>query len=121
MSSIRYLSGRGCDHRFAGCPSLNGDEDVIDYTVRMRRFPQDGPEEQGRAEVLNDFSTYLNLAESYTHLCAPALIITYGLSGSGKSTKTFRCLEALSAVRLRSDVVRKQLAKMSAWERSESG
>ncbi len=94
---------------------------MIDYTVRMRRFPQDGPEEQGRAEVLNDFSTYLNLAESYTHLCAPALIITYGLSGSGKSTKTFRCLEALSAVRLRSDVVRKQLAKMSAWERSESG
>lgn len=94
---------------------------MVRAKVSVIRLGQADLEEQERAEVLNDFSAYLNLAERYTHPGAPALIITHGLSGSGKSTQTSRCLEALPAVRLRSDVVRKQLAGMSARERSESG
>lgn len=94
---------------------------MVRAKVSVIRLGQADVGELERVEILSDFSAYLNLAERYTHPGEPAVIITHGLSGSGKSTQTSRCLEALPAIRLRSDVVRKQLAGMSARERSESG
>jgi len=49
---------------------------------------------------------------------APRLLITHGLSGSGKSTVALHLLAAAGAIRLRSDVERKRLFGMTALERS---
>ncbi len=52
---------------------------------------------------------YIDLAERYTRPRRAALIITHGLSGSGKTTATQALLGALGAFRVRSDVERKRL------------
>jgi predicted kinase len=46
------------------------------------------------------------------------LLITYGLSGSGKSTVAGQLLEAAGAIRVRSDVERKRLFGLGALQRS---
>lgn len=67
-----------------------------------------------RADVLK----YLALAEGYTRKTQPALIITHGLSGSGKSYATRLIPQWIPAVRIRSDVERKRLAGLVAGKRS---
>lgn len=52
---------------------------------------------------------YLRLACSYVAKAQPALCITHGFSGSGKSWHTLKLLENTGALRLRSDVERKRL------------
>jgi aminoglycoside phosphotransferase family enzyme/predicted kinase len=49
---------------------------------------------------------------------APRLLITHGVSGSGKSTVALQLLAASGALRLRSDVERKRLFGLAALERS---
>ncbi|MDO7598073.1 MAG: AAA family ATPase [Pseudomonadota bacterium] len=51
---------------------------------------------------------YLKLAYSYLQSSKPLLIITCGMSASGKSTLTQPLVEKLVAIRLRSDVERKR-------------
>ncbi len=63
---------------------------------------------------------YLELAASYTQRQATPLMITHGLSGSGKSTISQLILEQLGAIRVRSDVERKRLHGLSADARSKS-
>lgn len=60
----------------------------------------------------HEFSAYLQLAEDFIHQRRPILIITWGLSASGKSSISSRLLQVMGAVRLRSDVERKRLAGM---------
>jgi aminoglycoside phosphotransferase family enzyme/gluconate kinase len=52
---------------------------------------------------------YLELANSYLLAKKSMLIITCGMSASGKSTLTHQLVEKLAAMRLRSDVERKRL------------
>lgn len=66
-----------------------------------------------RSEVREDFERYLSLAESYREADPPRLILTHGPSGSGKTTVSDGLIEALGAVRLRSDVERKRLAGLA--------
>jgi aminoglycoside phosphotransferase family enzyme/predicted kinase len=62
---------------------------------------------------------YLALARQLAFAPPPAqLLATHGLSGSGKSFVTQGLLEALAAVRLRSDVERKRLFGLTALQRS---
>lgn len=55
---------------------------------------------------------YLDLANHYTESKTPKLIITYGLSASGKSTLSKQLCESLSGIVIRSDVERKRLFKI---------
>ncbi len=55
------------------------------------------------------FNDYLRLASSYLKTYKPMLIITHGMSASGKTTLTLPLLERLPAIRIRSDVERKRL------------
>jgi hypothetical protein len=65
------------------------------------------------------YQTYSTALERYMQpQISPVLIITYGVSGSGKSTVTQLLLEALGAIRLRSDVERKRFFGMDFLERS---
>ena len=64
---------------------------------------------------------HVALAQRYTATQVPELVITYGLSGSGKSTRARRLVEERGFIRLRSDVERKRLYGLDPQERSGSG
>ena len=64
---------------------------------------------ESRETETRDLSNYIALAESYTRPTQPALLITHGLSGSGKTWFSQQLLEAAPVIRLRSDVERKRL------------
>lgn len=55
------------------------------------------------------FRNYLKLAQSYCQSAMPVLIITHGLSASGKSTLSQLLLEQIGALRIRSDIERKRI------------
>jgi aminoglycoside phosphotransferase family enzyme/predicted kinase len=63
---------------------------------------------------------YINLAEHYTNPTKPQLIITYGLSGSGKSTRARQVVEELGAIQIRSDIERKRLLGLNADSQTDS-
>jgi aminoglycoside phosphotransferase family enzyme/predicted kinase len=62
-----------------------------------------------RTAIVDEYRGYLALAQRYARPALPALIVTHGLSGSGKSTFTQQLLEHLGGVRVRTDVERKRL------------
>ena len=64
------------------------------------------PSKYGRKHAFRD---YLALADALSRPAPPALIISHGFSGSGKTTATQSLIEQLGAVRLRSDLERKRL------------
>ena len=72
----------------------------------------------GDPSVLHD---YLALAERLRQPPRPCLLITHGLSGSGKSHVAGELVERLGAVRLRSDVERKRLLGREAESATAEG
>ncbi|SFP95843.1 hypothetical protein SAMN05216419_103824 [Nitrosomonas cryotolerans] len=64
---------------------------------------------QKQSKISQDFLSYLKLAERYINPITPCLLINHGLSGSGKSFVSHMLLEKYPAIRIRSDVERKQL------------
>ena len=70
------------------------------------------------AQVREAFGSYLDLADRYTRPSRPRLLITHGLSGSGKTFATQQLVEATGAIRIRSDVERKRLFGLAPLERS---
>lgn len=93
---------------------------MVRAKVSLIRLGQEGVPEEERQQIWIDFFIYLALAEGYTETPSPALVITHGLSGSGKSTQAARCVEQISAVRLRSDVERKRLVGLASADASDS-
>ncbi len=62
-----------------------------------------------KTQTADEIGQYLQLGLSYIQQPAPKLIICHGLSGSGKTTVSQALLEAIQAIRIRSDVERKRL------------
>lgn len=62
-----------------------------------------------RAVILRQYRGYAGLAESYSAIPSRFLAITHGVSSVGKSHVALRLVEALGAIRLRSDVERKRM------------
>jgi aminoglycoside phosphotransferase family enzyme/predicted kinase len=56
-----------------------------------------------------EYESYRRLARQYAQVRQPALIITHGVSGSGKSWYAAQLVERLGALQVRSDVERKRL------------
>lgn len=75
------------------------------------------------AAALDEVRAYLRLAQAMATPPAPQLLITHGLSGSGKTWASTRWLAAqlAPAIRLRSDVERKRLHGLAALAASGSG
>ena len=94
---------------------------MVRAKVACIRLGQEGLGASERSNEKKEFEDYLMLAESYSHQTSPMLIITHGLSGSGKTTITQGLIERLGAIRVRSDVERKRLHGLTAEARSQSG
>lgn len=70
--------------------------------------------------ALADCASHMALARRVLQPPAPALLITCGLPGSGKTTFSQYCVERLAAIRLRSDVERKRLFGLAAHDDSRA-
>ncbi|MCG7930846.1 MAG: AAA family ATPase [Candidatus Thiodiazotropha lotti] len=105
----RYLEATG---DYAGLPLLRF---YLLYRAMVRakvsaiRVCQADLSPADQMATLEEYLSYLSLAEKL--VCHPpaSLVITYGLSGSGKSTVSGQLAEQLMAIRIRSDVERKRL------------
>ena len=71
--------------------------------------------------IWHEYTAYMRLAARCAEARQPALIITHGLSGSGKSWCAGRLVEALGVVQVRSDIERKRLHDYSPTADSGSG
>lgn len=86
--------------------------------VRAIRAGQTGISGRGKADELAACRSYLALARQCLEQRRPALIITHGLPGSGKTTFSQMALEQMGAIRIRSDVERKRLFGLGTLENS---
>jgi predicted kinase len=73
-----------------------------------------------RAHESRTLRHYLDVALEYSRPAAPALMLTHGFSGSGKTLLTQSLLELCGAIRLRADVERKRLFGLDARARSDA-
>ncbi|WP_131107413.1 bifunctional aminoglycoside phosphotransferase/ATP-binding protein [Pseudomonas sp. Sample_10] len=81
---------------------------LVRAKVALFSMPADATPVQ-RATSLRQYRNYANLAESYSTIPSRFMAITHGVSAVGKSHVAMRLVEALGAIRLRSDVERKRL------------
>lgn len=88
--------------------------------IRRSQLPASTRAEQDALDA--DLRQYLQLAHRIAQPAKPQLVITHGLSGSGKSFEAARWLvahEGSRALRLRSDVERKRLHGLAALQASD--
>jgi aminoglycoside phosphotransferase family enzyme/predicted kinase len=105
----RYLE---CTGDYAGLrvlPFYSTYRALVRAKVNAILARQSGIAARTAAAAGKDFSDYLMLAKRHAGLDPPQLIITHGMSASGKSTITSALLECMDAIRIRSDVERKRL------------
>jgi aminoglycoside phosphotransferase family enzyme/predicted kinase len=116
----RYLQQTG---DFAGLPLLRLYE-VYRAMVRAKVAAIHASERNLDADqrelIVAELRRYLRVAVALTRPGCRGLIITHGVSGSGKSTVADQVIAALPVVRVRSDVERKRLAGLSADASSDS-
>ena len=84
------------------------------------RARQPGLAESESTREWQDFVARVSLAERFATEDQRVLAITYGLSGSGKSSAALHAAERLGMVRIRSDVERKRLFGLHAGDSSHS-
>jgi predicted kinase len=94
---------------------------LVRAKVAAIRLGQTPSTSEARATIKTSYRNYLDLALSYIHPAKTFLIITHGLSGTGKTTLSQSLLERLGAIRLRSDIERKRLYNLKPRERPSEG
>jgi len=82
---------------------------LVRAKVNVLRVEQKNMTDKERKQSVAEFSSYLKLATSYIKHNTPKLIITRGLSASGKSTVSQQLVDEAGMLRIRSDVERKRL------------
>jgi len=82
---------------------------VVRAKVDAIRLAQGHLDHDERQHLNDDCAGYLKLAWKYTDSRRPVLMITNGVSGSGKTTGTQDTVERMGAIRVRSDIERKRL------------
>lgn len=94
---------------------------MVRTKVAMIRGTQPGLSKDAADAAGGEASAHLALASRLMSAHRPMLILTRGLSGSGKSRLAARLVETCGLVRLRSDVERKRLHGLAAGDSSGSG
>jgi aminoglycoside phosphotransferase family enzyme/predicted kinase len=94
---------------------------LVRAKIHLLRSQQPDQLADARSRLRLAFNGYVRLAEGLSRPQPPALYITHGVSGSGKSTGTDGLIEHIGAVRVRSDVERKRLYGLDPLAPSGSG
>lgn len=93
---------------------------VVRAKINLFRLQQTADQRE-RDEIYNHYSRYMRLALQFTQQANPIMFLTYGLAGSGKSTVAQLLVRECGVIRLRSDVIRKQLHEIDNYANSKSG
>ena len=90
---------------------------MVRAKIDMIRLSDDSQPETLRRSLQREFGTYLSVADHDAERSPPALIITHGVSGSGKSVFAEQIVENSAAIRIRSDIERKRLFGLDETDR----
>lgn len=82
--------------------------------IRLTMEDTSDPEQLSR--LARDYQRYLDFGTGLLDLARPSLVITHGLSGSGKSHLATELAERLPAIWLRSDIERKRISGLCTGE-----
>ena len=93
---------------------------MVRAKVACLRAQQPGLDAAAQAGVAGEYRGYFELARRLAESARPAIVLTHGLSGSGKTTVAHSLLEQLGAIRVRSDVERKRLHGLGALTRTHA-
>jgi len=85
--------------------------------ARMRASQID---KAARAGKIAEYQEYLSLAARCAQPNTPGIVITRGLSGAGKTTRSAALVEHAGAIRIRTDVERKRIHGWTPLARTES-
>lgn len=94
---------------------------MVKAKVNAIRLSQGHLSTAGQRALKRVYQSYITLARHYTKASNPALIITHGASGSGKSTVCRSLAEEPGIIWIRSDVERKRLHGLPGLAQSQSG
>lgn len=83
--------------------------------IQLEQSEKDTPAQKALQDSLK---SCIDLALSYTQPHQPQLILTHGVSGSGKTTYTNQLLNDTHTIRISSDVIRKHLFGLPPFEPS---
>jgi aminoglycoside phosphotransferase family enzyme/predicted kinase len=89
--------------------------------VRAKVAALDGTGKDERGQHASDHRAYVECAENLLAPQRPLLILTSGLSGSGKTWLAQRLAGRIGAIHVRSDIERKRLAGLAPQGASHSG
>ncbi len=104
-----YLEAGGDYAGLSTLPFYLGYRAMVRAKISAIRASQPGLAKRAQARQLAACREYIALAGHCLEARRPALVITHGLPGSGKTTFAQAALERLGAIRIRSDVERKRL------------
>ncbi len=93
---------------------------VVRAKIALFQRNTPGLDAAGQDRLLETYRSYAALAERYTSIPQPYLLIMHGVSGTGKSTASGAIVEKLGAIRIRSDVERKRMHGLERQARSDS-
>jgi aminoglycoside phosphotransferase family enzyme/predicted kinase len=94
---------------------------LVRAKVSALRACEPGVTDATRKRLAAEVGDYIGLARDLATEHRPALLITHGVSGSGKTSATQSLVEAVGAVRIRSDIERKRLYGLGPLARSGAG
>jgi uncharacterized protein len=112
-----YLARTGDYEGLSVLPFYTVYRAMVRAKIACLRLAQTSADE--RTKLLDEFRTYVDLAARDTEPTPPSIVITHGVSGSGKSTRAQAFVEN-GAIAIRSDVERKRLFGLDAAARSGS-
>lgn len=117
----RYLEATGDYAGLAVLPFYLVYRALVRAKVHLMRSRQGGLRRPEKARLARAFEGYLRLAGQLAARERPALILAHGLAGCGKTTLTQPLVEALGAIRVRSDLERKRAHGLALLASSGSG
>lgn len=114
----RYLEITGDYNGLAVLPYYLTYRALIRAKVAILRIKHCDLEE--KIIALSEYQNYVSLTSMFCAKKSPCIVITHGLSGSGKSTYAKAMADHFGAIHIRSDIERKRLSKISELGCSQS-
>lgn len=114
----RYLEITGDYNGLAVLPYYLAYRALVRAKVAILRIEHCDADDKNTA--LREYQEYVNLASLFSEKKSPCIVITHGLSGSGKSSYAKSLADYYGAIRIRSDIERKRLANIAELNSSHS-
>jgi|TARA_Y100001933_G_scaffold139513_1_gene138346 aminoglycoside phosphotransferase family enzyme/predicted kinase len=116
-----YLEYRGDFEALPLLPLYKAYRALVRAKIALFTLANPGLTDGEKAELMQRYRDYAQLAEDYSAIPNRYLLATTGLSASGKSCVSAAMAQELGLIRLRSDVERKRLHGLGPLDASRSG